>query len=712
MTNNEQKMPVKTSNIKVRVLVLVVVVVLLIATGFTVWTLRERNMGVASGVSLKRTPNIESIPGIVTPSRDYVKTQEAQNILGAEIAAKQGMSSVPTVTRASYQSGEEFNVGKDNNSPECSVDELRRARLAGVKAEELRCKGCGAVALRAAGYTAGELMEAGFTASQLRDAGFSAIELRNAGFTATQLKNAGFAVCELVDAGYSAVELLDAQFTVQELQTCGMTVDALRAAGVGQAAPNKSKECNIETLKKAKQQGKTAIELKQKGCGAEAMKAAGYTAKELEDAGFSAKELKDAGFSAKELKDAGFSAKQLKDAGFDATALKEAGFTAKQLKDAGFTAGELKKAGFTAKQLKEAGFSAKELKDAGFGAKDLLDAGFTPDELKEAGFSDGDLLRAGVSPEELGIGKKAEPPIIASSEVAGVSSPNGATAEISTAPEQQPASASVVPVQQDSMVDALERLQQRQAEQLSQQERQQMLQQMSQAMSTQANDLFASWSPPATQQYTMSEEPKGQSNGGVSAGQAAQNANNIKAGSVMFAVLDTAVNSDEPSPVMATIIQGPLKGAKLLGGLQLVGQKVILSFQTISIPKMEKSISLSAVAIDPETARTAVATDVDNHYMLRYGTLFASSFISGMAQAISESGSSTVITPFGISQSHDEYSTSEKVAIGMGEVGKQYSQTLKQNFNTPPTVKVASGTGLGILFMQDLSVPVETVSKT
>ena len=42
---------------------------------------------------------------------------------------------------------------------------------------------------------------------------------------------------------------------------------------------------------------------------------------------------------------------------------------------------------------------------------------------------------------------------------------------------------------------------------------------------------------------------------------------------------------------------------------------------------------------------------------------------------------------------------------GIGKAGQEYSRVLKSNFKTPTTVKVFSGTGIGILFMEDLSIP-------
>lgn len=122
----------------------------------------------------------------------------------------------------------------------------------------------------------------------------------------------------------------------------------------------------------------------------------------------------------------------------------------------------------------------------------------------------------------------------------------------------------------------------------------------------------------------------------------------IKAGTILYASLDTAVNSDEPGPVMGTIVQGDYKGAKIVGALQSAQstdnrpEKIILSFTTLSPLDAPASLSISAVAVDPDSARTALASDVDHHYLLRYGTLLASSFATGYAKVISSQGSSTI----------------------------------------------------------------------
>ncbi len=46
----------------------------------------------------------------------------------------------------------------------CTVDSLQRARESGVRALELRCKGCTLPSLKMAGYTIGDLKDAGLDA--------------------------------------------------------------------------------------------------------------------------------------------------------------------------------------------------------------------------------------------------------------------------------------------------------------------------------------------------------------------------------------------------------------------------------------------------------------------------------------------------------------------------------------------------------------------
>lgn len=181
----------------------------------------------------------------------------------------------------------------------------------------------------------------------------------------------------------------------------------------------------------------------------------------------------------------------------------------------------------------------------------------------------------------------------------------------------------------------------------------------------------------------------------------------VKAGTVLFGVLDTSVNSDEPGPILATVVSGKYAGSKLIGNFthQPQQESVIINFTQMSIPKYTKSFSVQAVAIDPNTARTALASDVDKHYLLRYGSLFASSFISGYGKAIASQGTTTTSPLTGATTTTTPpLSNKDKLFEAIGEVGTQWGQQTRPLFNTPYTVTVDQGTSVGLLFLADLEL--------
>ncbi|HVV69311.1 MAG TPA: TrbI/VirB10 family protein [Gammaproteobacteria bacterium] len=827
-------------------LVIFSVTILVIGLGFALWAWNKRvQQQSLSAVTLKTAPTtMRSVPGEVSTTPGYEKLVRQANVQEAQIAIQRHTAAVPTLTRAGATPGNikiaEMAPGEATN-PGCDPKELERARNAGVKVDELRCKGCNADQLHAAGYSAGELVLAGFTAKDLTGAGYTAAELKDAGLSAKELmteagfgindlKNAGFTpsdlkniggvdVKDLKAAGYTVAQLKAAGYSAQDLKAAGATLDELKSGGYGASDLKKAaytaldlaqagyapedlvaggfsdsqiadagippdqintaksrvsalqkllKECNPTALTQAKNAGVTATEVKQRyACPPTALKSAGYSVTDLRAAGYPPKDILEAPFTPVEMKAGGFDAKQLKDLGYSASALKAAGFSV----------GDLKRANFTPSELAKAPFGANELRTAGLGIEDMKEAGFTPEELKLAGYTDGDLLRGGFTPKEIGAASKemtamltaakapvtTKPPAIvppvttelpppARSHVAVTTPPSAfptaAPAPVSAIPttpavETNPeaafaASAAVSLTPQESRAErVLAQIQKRNERVLNAQQHEEALRSIQAGMAAQANDLFSTWNPPPTQQvvHGVQQRPTavpqnvegaavlpGPTTLGASpaAVAAAEQGNTLKAGTILFAVLDTGVNSDEQSPILATIIGSQsaeaqrqlkssniqLKNSKLLGQFTRVDKKLVLNFTTLSVPNLSKSIAVNAVAIDPDTARTALASDVNNHYLLRYGTLFASSFLQGLGTAVSQSGSTVVFQPTGNTFiTNPSTSAVQKGLVALGNVGTQYAATLGQNFQKPPTVTLNAGTALGILLMADLTIP-------
>lgn len=245
------------------------------------------------------------------------------------------------------------------------------------------------------------------------------------------------------------------------------------------------------------------------------------------------------------------------------------------------------------------------------------------------------------------------------------------------------------------------------------------------AMQGQAGQLVAAWQPPVMAHKERLNTDRGivkavngpggaEGSGTAGApGAAALASTIIKGGTIMFAVLDTAVNSDYPdSPIMATIVEGKYKGAKMLGkiittkGVSGQMDRVTLNFTMMNFDAWPKSKNVTSYAIDPDTARTVMASSVNYHYMQRFGALMATSFLMGYGQAVMASGSQTSSTPGAsgiLTSSNPELSPSNKLAVAIGQMAQAVGQATKNYTERPPTVVVDSGVGLGILFMSDVT---------
>lgn len=360
---------------------------------------------------------------------------------------------------------------------------------------------------------------------------------------------------------------------------------------------------------------------------------------------------------------------------------------ASSLKAAGVSAGDI------AVALKENGASATEIATA------LTKAGFSRSEILPA------LTKAGFSPVEIA---KA----LSSLSLEGADN------------------AALIAQQQAQAAAAQRAAMQQEAQQLAafSQQRQGKIQELITAMENQKKGIMDSWTQVPVQSYQQGEwnERKAEANGrstgrsGSSSGRRGPNGENpgeviLKAGSILFAVLDTAVNSDEPGPVMATVVSGSLKGAKLLGSMtpNTTSESIALNFTAINLPSEASSIGISAVAIDPDTARTALASDVDHHYMYRWGSLLASSFVQGYASAVASSGA-TSTTSQGAAGTVTTTSTpaldpKQQLFAGIAAVGTKWSQIVGQNFQRPITITIDQGTGIGVLITSDMTYGADPV---
>jgi len=181
----------------------------------------------------------------------------------------------------------------------------------------------------------------------------------------------------------------------------------------------------------------------------------------------------------------------------------------------------------------------------------------------------------------------------------------------------------------------------------------------------------------------------------------------LQPGDLLYAVLQTAINSDEPGPVRVRVVGERFKGSILLGSLTtfppVVGrrpERVGVTFQALTTPE-RVTHRIEAYAIDLATARTALATDVDHHRLARWGALLAASFLEGYGQAVRASHTITTVGPLGniVSVPQDDLDHEDIVREAVGTVGQRLATVVGEQFQRPNTITVASGTGIGVLIM-------------
>ena len=203
---------------------------------------------------------------------------------------------------------------------------------------------------------------------------------------------------------------------------------------------------------------------------------------------------------------------------------------------------------------------------------------------------------------------------------------------------------------------------------------------------------------------TISNIKQGQPVANAAAEQAMQNRSTTMAlaGHISFAMLDIGVNSNEKSPIEATIEGGRFHGARLLGSFKREHQVVVMQFSIMTFNG--QSYPINAYAISAKNARVGMATTVNNHVLYRYGWLFAGALLQGMNQALQDANQ-TVIAGSGYAMLTHQLNNGQILEQAAGNIGNVMVPIAENRFNTPPTVRVPAGTGMGILFMSPVKEP-------
>lgn len=176
-----------------------------------------------------------------------------------------------------------------------------------------------------------------------------------------------------------------------------------------------------------------------------------------------------------------------------------------------------------------------------------------------------------------------------------------------------------------------------------------------------------------------------------------------KAGTIHYARLITAINSDMPGPVLAEVISGPLAGATLIGEFTAARNGIVLKFATATL-KDGVQLPVNAIAIDPMTSGYNIADDVDPHTWERVVLPAAAAFVAGLGQALSQPPVSLTVGNSYVVTQQSDVSTQRALAAGAGSAAQSISGLMQQRAGElQPTITSVPGREVGVLLLAPLS---------
>lgn len=175
----------------------------------------------------------------------------------------------------------------------------------------------------------------------------------------------------------------------------------------------------------------------------------------------------------------------------------------------------------------------------------------------------------------------------------------------------------------------------------------------------------------------------------------------ISMGQVIYAQLLNELNSDVPTPVLAHVLSGPLRGGRALGEFEVQDEYLVITFDYIV--KDDITYTIDAIALDPETTLGGMKSHVDKHYWTRVILPAASRFISGFAEAATQTETTAVADGGGGAiQSTEDLNTREELMSGVKEAADGVVEILDEGVDRPITVHLHQGTPMGLLLLETI----------
>ena len=172
------------------------------------------------------------------------------------------------------------------------------------------------------------------------------------------------------------------------------------------------------------------------------------------------------------------------------------------------------------------------------------------------------------------------------------------------------------------------------------------------------------------------------------------------------------VNSDYSDFVYAEIVGGPMDGTKLLGNISvpfldvpyMPRDKLKITFNRMVYNR--ETIPINAIAIDYEEATNYMSSDVDYHYVQRWGGVVGGVMLQMLSTNYLDNEQEQDLRELdGLVNNLENPFTSnslEATKSGLQIINDNLADIALQQFNRPPTIKKDGGM-IGIFFVDEVN---------
>lgn len=175
----------------------------------------------------------------------------------------------------------------------------------------------------------------------------------------------------------------------------------------------------------------------------------------------------------------------------------------------------------------------------------------------------------------------------------------------------------------------------------------------------------------------------------------------VPAGTINYGQMLVEANSDVPGSVMAKIMSGPFAGGRAIGTFQTTEELLVIRFSMVSVNGKDYPVDI--LALDPNTTKSGLATEVDPRYWDRVILPAAADFISGFANAFAQADQSVTVQDGVVITSRAGASLRQAAGEGTARAGERLAEILdEQGQAVRPLVRVAAGTPIGLFFVQSV----------